>query len=158
MAKKALTKKELENKKQMAYLLFMSGEQQNMIAEYTGISEKTIGSWAAAGRWKVKRSAATISREELINKVLNAIDKMLDTASESDEKNFSSISNALVQMANTIEKLDKKNNIVHQMETFRLFNDDVISQMGSNKEITAEVVKLINRLQINFIDRRMNNE
>lgn len=158
MAKKALTKKEMENKKQLAFLLYMSGEDQKMIAEYTNVSERSVSAWVTAGKWKEKRSASTVTREELINKTLQAIGNMLDKALEEGDKNFSSISNALVQMANTIEKLDKKNNVVHQMATFQLFNDDLVIQMQSNKEVTPELIKLINRLQISFINRKLTNE
>lgn len=150
----------MDNKKQLGFLLFMSGEDQKMIAEYVGVSEKTVGNWVndKKDNWKTKRSVSTVTRDELINKTLQAIGKMLDEALASGDKSFSSISNSLNQMANTIEKLDKKNNVVHLMASFQLFNNDLLQQMPQSKEITPDIIKLINRLQISFVNRRLSNE
>jgi Phage terminase small subunit len=153
-----LTKKELENKKQQAYVMYMGFVEQKDIAEILCVSEKTISNWWTEGKWKEKRGAATVTRDELINKTLQAIGNMLDTALSAGDKNFSTISDGLNKMANTIEKLDKKNNIIHTMECFTAFNNDLMQQMKINKEITPTILKLINRLQNSYITRKMNNE
>lgn len=154
----AMKKKDIENKKQLGFLLYMAGEEQKMIAEHLNITQKTISQWATSDKWKEKRSAATVTRDELVNKTLQAIGNMLDSALEAGDKNYSAISNALVQMANTIEKLDKKNNVVQEMEAYSKFNKFLMVQMQHNKEITPELVKKVNKFQIDYINTRINNE
>ena len=156
--KPRLSKKDLENKKNQAYIMYRGFVEQIEIADILGVSEKTLSNWAIAGKWKETRGAATVTRDELINKTLLGIGKMLDEALSGGDKNFGSITDGLNKMANTIEKLDKKNNIIHLMECFKGFNDDLLFQMQSNKEITPELLKKINRLQISYVNRRMNHE
>ena len=54
------SKKEIEEKKEYARLLFMQGEQQKLIAEKTGVSAQTINKWVNDGGWQEQRAAATI--------------------------------------------------------------------------------------------------
>ncbi|HMO63309.1 MAG TPA: phage terminase small subunit-related protein [Ferruginibacter sp.] len=155
---KRLSNREMDNKKQQAYVMYMGFIEQKEIAEILAVSEKTISDWVAKGKWKAKRSAATVTRDELINKTLEAIGLMLDQALTSGDKNFTSITDGLAKMANVIEKLDKKNNILHVMEVFRNFNEDLIIQAKHNDDVKPDLIKLINRLQASYVNRRMNNE
>ena len=43
------TKKELEDKKDYARLLYMQGEQQKTIAEKAGVSPQTVTKWVNTG-------------------------------------------------------------------------------------------------------------
>ncbi|MBS1641555.1 MAG: terminase [Bacteroidetes bacterium] len=158
MATKRLSKKDIDKLKQQGYVMFMGFVEQKDIAEILCVSEKTISGWVSKGLWKEKRGAATVTRDELINKTLLGIGKMLDAALTSGDKDFGSISDGLNKMANTIEKLDKKNNIIHLMECFKGFNDDLLLQMKESKEVTPTLIKLINRLQASYVNRRMTNE
>ena len=40
-----------EEKKEFARVLYMSGEQQNIIAEKVGVSKQTINRWVAEEAW-----------------------------------------------------------------------------------------------------------
>jgi hypothetical protein len=154
--KPRLTKKEIESKKLIAEIMFMDFEDQKVIAEAVGISEKTIGEWKVAGGWERKRSAKTISRDELVNKLLSNINTMLDEAmSEDAETNFSSLADQLIKMTNAIEKLDRKNNVVYNIETFTNFNRYLLQRMQEDKTLTAEIVKQINKLQNDYVTFRM---
>jgi len=72
------TKKEREQQREHARLLFMQGEPQKSIAEKVGVSAQTITKWVADGGWEQARAAANITRPELVNKILNSINVLLE--------------------------------------------------------------------------------
>ena len=65
-----MTKAELENKRNLARTLYLSGKEQTEIAEMIGVSRVTISKWCTADGWKATRAAKTITRPELIKKLL----------------------------------------------------------------------------------------
>ena len=61
-----------------ARLLFMQGEPQKVIAEKVGVSAQTVTKWVSDGDWQAARSAANITRPELVNKILKSIDVLVE--------------------------------------------------------------------------------
>lgn len=103
------TKKQLEEKREFARLLFMQGEQQKIIADKTGVSQQTISAWVEKFGWASQRAAASITRPELVNKLLLSIDKLIEQVNESnDPESFNSLGDKLAKMSMTIERLEKK--------------------------------------------------
>ena len=150
-------RKDLENKKEFARTLYMSGENQNTIAEKVGVSRVTITKWVAAGNWKERRAAKAVTRPELISKMLLNIDALLDKAAASDKpEDLAGMSDKLSKIASAIEKLDKKANVVDAIEVFIAFSKWVEFRIGSATEITPEVVKLINKLQEQYMNEQFN--
>lgn len=151
---KRLTKKEIENKKQVAYIMYMAFEDNKVIADTLGVSAKTITEWVREGHWKTKRSAGTITRDELVNKCLLSLNKILDDAiaEGGDNKN---LADDLAKMSKTIETLDKKNNVVYNIETFTGFNKYLLQRMQDDSTLDADKVKLINKLQNDYVTHRM---
>lgn len=150
-------RKDLENKKEFARTLYMSGENQNTISEKVGVSRVTINKWVAAGNWKERRAAKAVTRPELISKMLLNIDALLDKAAASDKpEDLAGMSDKLSKIASAIEKLDKKANVVDAIEVFIAFSKWVEFRIGSSKEITPEVVKLINKLQDQYMNEQFN--
>lgn len=144
------------SKKDFAFLLYMNGELQKVICERVGTTSKTLQSWIEKEGWKEKRSAANISRSELVNKGLLTMNTIMDKMlSEKEADNYSAYMDQLIKCANTIEKLDKKNNVVNDMEAFTNFTDALKSMVGTDPEITVENIKLINRLQDKYINTRL---
>jgi uncharacterized protein YjcR len=128
-----------EGKKELAFILYMSGELQKDIAERVGTSAKTVGEWSEKGLWKEKRSAKNITRTELVNKSLNAIAAILDDAVDNgaDSKKIDQLS----KLAKMIEGLDKKNNPVAVMEALTLFIKFLQQLIRDDKEVTLEFIK-----------------
>lgn len=150
-------RKDIENKKEFARALYMAGENQNIIADKTGVSRVTINKWVAAGGWKERRAAKAVTRPELINKMLLNIDALLDKAAASDKpEDLSGMSDKLSKIASAIEKLDKKANVVDAIEVFIAFSKWVEFRIGSDKEITPELIKLINKLQDQYMNEQFN--
>ena len=138
-----------ENKKELAYLLYMQEITQKEICERVGIgSSKTLTSWIAKGNWKEKRAAKTITRTELINKTLERIAEMLD----GDNYNADQLSK-LVAM---VERLDKKSSAVAYMEVFTEFGKWLQQLSYTHKDVDLEFLKMVNRYQDIFISQKMN--
>ncbi|MGN7787413.1 hypothetical protein ACTJIJ_22965 [Niabella sp. 22666] len=150
-----LTKKETEMKKARAFRLYMAGEEQKTIADLEAVSEKTVSKWVTEGNWKNKRSAATITRDELVNKALSAISTMMDNFLQAEEKDFTGFSDSLNKMAATVERLDRKDNVVLDMEAAQRINKHALKLMAFDKEITPDFMRLMNKVQQSYINSRL---
>ena len=64
------TKKELEQKKELARMYYMNGDVQKVIAERVSVSEQTISSWVDKEGWAARRAGINVTRPELVNKAL----------------------------------------------------------------------------------------
>ncbi len=150
-------KKEAENKKELARILYMNGENQQVIADRVGVSRVTVNRWVNEGGWKERRAAKAVTRPELINKLLLSIDKILEKANESeDAETMAGLGDKLSKVASAIEKLDKKANIVDTIEVCIAFGRWVEHRIGTDREVTGETARLINRLQDTYINEQFN--
>lgn len=147
-----------EAKFEHAYLLFMNGIKQVEICEKVGISAPTLSAWVNDNDWRAKRAAKTITRQELINKVLQKIDSLLNTALSDDEADQKGIEDRLSKLSAMVEKLDKQANVVDAIEVFISFNTWLTSRQAIDKTITPELVKLINRTQDAFVNERLGDK
>lgn len=152
-----MAKKGLDDKKGYAHILYMNGENQQNIADKTGVSRVTINKWIKENGWKEKRAAKAVTRPELINKILLSIDTMIDKANnlESPEA-MAGLGDKLSKLASVIEKLDKKANVVDTIEVCIAFGKWVEHRIGIDKEVTPELAKIINKLQDTFINEQFN--
>jgi len=124
-----------------------------------GVSAKTIGHWIEKEGWKEKRSGRNISRTELINKGLLTMNTIMENMlADKDANNYGAYMDQLIKCANAIEKLDKKNNVVNDMDAFMNFNQTLQTWIGTDKEVTVENIKLINRLQDKYITHRLSHK
>jgi len=151
------TKKELDSKKELARMYYMQGDTQKTIAEKTGISEQTIGKWATKDAWATKRAAVNITRPELVNKSLAALNKILDQVYESNDMELiSALPDKLVKFAAAIEKLDKKSNIVGVMDAFMSFTKWIQQRTAFDKEITPDFIRALNKYQDMYVNENIN--
>ena len=152
-----MAKKELDNKKEFARILYMNGESQQDIADKTGVSRVTINKWIKDNGWKERRAAKAVTRPELINKLLLSIDTMIDKANNMDSPEaMAGLGDKLSKVASAIEKLDKKANVVDTIEVCIAFGKWVEHRIGTDKEVTPELAKIINKLQDTFINEQFN--
>lgn len=154
-----ITKKELEDKKDYARLLYMQGEQQKVIAEKVGVSAQTITKWVNVGGWVEQRAAQNITRPELVNKLLRTVDKMIETVNASDDPDAANgLGDKLAKFAATIEKLDKHTSIVDVIEVFMAFSKWLQFQAEFDEDITPELLKTINKYHNQYINYLMQNK
>lgn len=152
-----MAKKDLDNKKELARILYMSGAPQQEIADKVGVSRVTVNRWVGEGSWKEQRAAKAVTRPELINKLLHSIDRMLEQATQSQgPEALAGLGDKLAKVASAIDKLDKKANVVDTIEVCIAFGRWVEHRVGTDKELTPELAKLINRLQDTYINEQFN--
>ena len=153
------TKKELEDKKDYARLLYMQGEQQKTIAEKAGVSPQTVTKWVNTGNWSEQRAAQNITRPELVNKLLRTVDKMIEAVNTSDDPDAANgLGDKLAKFAATIEKLDKHTSIVDVIEVFMAFSKWLQYQAQYDEDITPELLKTINKYHNQYINYLMQNK
>ena len=151
-----MTKAEIENKKQLARTLYLSGMEQQEIAGRTGISKVTISKWCATEGWKEARAAKSITRTELVNKLLLTIDTLIEQVNSSEDPSLmASLGDKLAKLSSVIEKLDKKANVVTVIEVFMAFNKWLDYRAQTDPKLTPELRKAINKYQDMFIVEKM---
>lgn len=153
-----MKKAELERKKNLARTLYMAGKEQNEIAEQIEVSRQTLSRWVSEGKWKESRAASSITRPELVNKLLITIDKLISQVNESDDpEKMAGLGDKLAKMSSVIEKLDKKANVVDAIEVFMAFSKWMQYRAQTDTNITPELLKTFNYYQDLFISEKMNS-
>ncbi len=139
-----------------ARLLFMQGEPQKVIAEKVGVSAQTITKWVNDGDWQAARSAANITRPELVNKILKSIDVLVeDLVNEPSPEKTAAAADKLVKFAATIERLDKKTSVVDIIEVFMAFSKWLQYRMSFDPNVTPELIQTINKYHDLFISEQL---
>ena len=150
------TKQEQDKKKEFARILYMQGDTQKSISEKVGASAVTINKWVQDGGWETAKAASNITRPELVNKLLSAVNKLLDQVNDSDDPVLlAGLSDKLSKFASVIEKLDKKANIVDAIEVFMAFGKWIQYRQSFDSEVTPELVKAINKYQDLYISEHL---
>ncbi len=140
-------KLENEQRRELARMYYLQGMTQKEIADKVGVSRNTISAWIKEDGWDSFRAAKTITRKELIHKMLQQINDKLESKDWTADE--------IVKAASAIEKLDKQTNIVTVTEVFIAYNTWLVGRMQVDKELTPELVKAINRYQDLFIGEQL---
>lgn len=153
-----MTKAELEKKKDLARTLYLSGLEQIEIADKVGVSRVTISKWCNADGWKETRAAKTITRPELIKKMLQTTNDLLDRVKASgDMKLIDSLGDKLSKLMAAIDKLDKSQaNVIDAIEVFMAFSRWLEFRAKSDSDVTPELIKAVNKYQDMFLMESMN--
>lgn len=151
------SKKEMEQKKELARMYYMNGETQKAIAEKVEVSEQTISAWVEKDGWAARRAGINVTRPELVNKALAALNKVLDQVYESDDIELvSQLPDKLAKFASAIEKLDKKANIVSTIDAFMAFSKWIQYRATWDKSITPDFLRALNKYQDLYITEHIN--
>ena len=148
-----------EEKKEFARVLYMSGEQQNIIAEKVGVSKQTINRWVAEEAWDKRRAAQSVTRPEIVNNLLRAISNEVEKLNEErDAEKVAGACDKLSKLAATIEKLDKKASVVDAIEVFIGFGKWLQHRETNDEELTPELIKAINRFQDLYVSELLSTK
>ena len=151
------TKKDNENKRELAKMLYVGGSEVAEIAERVGVSRQSVSAWINKNGWKELRAARSITRPELVNKLLVTINNLIEDVNTGDDpSSVSGLADKLVKLSSVIERLDKKANIVQTVDVFMAFSDWVEYQAKSDPEVTVAFMKVLNRLHNEFLLERAN--
>ena len=153
-----LSREQIEKKKNLGRSLYMSGMELTEIADQLGVSRQSVSKWCSTDGWKEARAAKNISRPELVNKLLLAIDNLIAQVNESgDPEAIGALADKLSKLSSTIEKLDKKANVIDAIEVFMAFNRWIQDQACYDPDITPELIKAINKYQNKFLMEKMSH-
>lgn len=151
-----MSKADFEKKKELARTLYLSGMEQKDIAEKVGASRVSISKWCIAGGWRETRAAKSVTRPELVNKLLLTIDSLITQVQASDDPQLlMGLGDKLAKLSNVIEKLDKKANVVDAIEVFMAFSKWLEFRSQTDPAVTPELMRTINRYQDLYITEQM---
>lgn len=142
-----MTKKDQEKNKELARLYYLNGDTQKLIAERIGVSRVTVAKWISDGAWDAIRTAKTITRKELVNKMMTAASEKLDN----NEMSFDEMS----KLAASIKELDKQTNVITLLEVFTAYNEWLVARMQIDKELSPDLVKTMNKYQDVFLGEQL---
>lgn len=146
---KKTRKNQLDKERELARLYYFQGDSQKAIAQRIGVSAQTVNRWVASGEWDSLRAAKTLSRKELVAKMLQKINERLDSDDWTADE--------IIKSASAIEKLDKKTNVVTIMEVFATFGNWLAARMQIDPELTPEIIQVITKYQDIFISEQMSS-
>lgn len=151
-----MTKAETEKKKSLARSLYLAGMEQAEIADKVDVSRVTISKWCNAEGWKEARAAKSITRPELVNKLLLTIDTLITQVNSSEDPNLiAGLGDKLAKLSAVIEKLDKKANVVDVIEVFMAFSKWLEYRAATDPELSPELIKAFNKYQDLYITEQM---
>ncbi|MDR0829850.1 MAG: hypothetical protein LBN95_07045 [Prevotellaceae bacterium] len=146
-----------EKKQQLAYTLYLQGRQQKEIANLLDVTTATISNWAQKGNWQLKRASQSLSRKELVSKLLVSINTTIDMVNElGDIELMMKLPEKLAGFANLIGKIDQKDKVLELIEAFNGFNTWLELRAIKDKRLTPEILALIAELQEKYVDETIN--
>ena len=131
-----MTKKEMEDRRSLARILYMSGISQAEIAERTGVSKVTLSKWVNTLGWDKIRAGQNITRHE--------------------PEALASAGDRLSKLAAVVEKLDRRANVVDVIEVFMAFNDWLLRRMETDRELNPAIIRTINAYQDKYVSGMVN--
>jgi transposase len=145
MATKTITsKEELSRKKRLAYTLYVeNGFEQKVIAEITGISERSILNWKKDNNWEADKEESRMGFEQQRRRIRKQIDNVLTQIEKRDEPYNvpdSKESDIINKLADAAKKLQTELSFAHKSEAGKQFILYIQSTYGQTK--TVEVVEL----------------
>lgn len=151
-----MTKADIEKKKSLARSLYLAGMEQTEIAEKVDVSRVTVSKWCTSEGWKEARAAKSITRPELVNKLLLTIDTLITQVNASEDPTLiAGLGDKLAKLSAVIEKLDKKANVVDAIDVFMAFTKWMEFRAQTDPDITPALLKTINRYQDLYITDQM---
>lgn len=142
-----MSKNEVEKIKELARMYYLNGDTQKLVAEKVGKSRVTINKWVAEGGWDAMRVAKTITRKEIVTKMMQEANKKL----EEGKLTFDEMS----KLAASIDKIDRQTNAITIYEVMTAYNEWLVVRMGVDKELTAELVRTMNYYQDVFLSEHV---
>lgn len=137
-----------ERERELARFYFMQGMEQKEIAERVGVSPVTVNRWAKNDNWALKRAATTISRKEIVVKMLMDLNEKLDNNEITPDE--------MAKVTASIERIDKQTNVVTVIDVFTSYNRWLISRMNLDQDLTPELLQVMNKYQDLFINEKLN--
>lgn len=136
----------MERKRRLAFTLYVeNGFEQKVIAEITGISEKTITAWkkksAAEGNdWEEERRAALLGPDKVMRRIMRLYDVMLTQIEQRpapDNVPNSKEADSLNKLADTAKKLQADLTLFVKSEVGKQFITYIQQVHGQARAVEA---------------------
>ena len=144
-----MTTIEREQKQSLAKILFLQGLTCKDISDKIGVSANTISKWSVAGAWSEERAARTITRPQLVMKMLHELDKKVTNGDWKPQD--------VAMVAAAISKLDKQTNVVTVIEVFTKYQGWLAKRAEIDPDLDADFLKKTYHYQDKFINEQMSN-
>lgn len=142
-----------DTKQELAKVLYLSGLPQEEILQKVDVSRQTLSRWVNTLGWKEMKAARSITRPELVNKLLASINSLLDRANApGNEEMLASLGDKLVKTATAIEKLDRRASVVDRIDTMIDFENWLADRRDGYPQLTDELFQLVNRLHDDYLN------
>ena len=145
-----MTKKELQEKKALAYRHFMNGEAQNEIARKVGVSTTTLSRWVNSGKWDERLNDEKTSSVELANCMMLAAKKMTDIIIQEIEKgdysieNITKCSDNVVKIMASAERVANTVTKAKVIDVLMMLDNWLILRAKTDKNLTPQLLSTIN--------------
>ena len=96
------------------------------------------------------RTAKSITRKELVAKIMKKADEKLENGDMSADE--------MAKLAASIEKIDKRTNATTIIEVLTSYNNWLVARTQIDKELTVDFLKMTNRYQDIFIAEQVSAE
>ena len=98
------------------------------------------------------KAARSITRPELVNKLLSSINSLLDKANEPGNEDMLAAGRQAYQDSTAIEKLEKKASVVDRIDTMIDFENWLASHRDEYPQLTNELFQLVNQLHNDYLN------
>lgn len=140
----ANTKEEIARKKRLAYTLYVDNNfEQKVIAEITGISEKSISKWKTEDEWDNDREEARMGFEQQRRRIRRQLDNLLtEIEKRKSPNNFPNAKEGdlINKLADAVKKLQTELSFAHKAEAGKQFIGYIQTTHGQARAI--DVVEL----------------
>ena len=105
----AMTKKEANQKRELAKMLFLyENITQKEIADRVRVSEVTMSKWSKADNWDSLKVSITITKEEQLKNLYRQLSAINQAISQRDNQKFATPAEAdtITKLANAISKME----------------------------------------------------
>lgn len=134
------TAAELNRKKKLAYTLFVENSfEQKVIADITGISERSISQWKKDGKWEEDRDEARMGFEQQRKRIKRHINNILAQVELRGQDSIPSASesDSINKLADAAKKLQTELSFAHKSETGKQYISYIQSTYGQAKAVEA---------------------
>lgn len=131
-------------KKQIAKELYMLGNHtQKELAQRVGVTENTMGKWCK--EWKPIKAAATATKNEVIQRIDEQINKVFEAAEKESRSLTSTDTDMLSKLSKIRESMNKEIGLSIIMQVFIEYNNFLMSH-------DSELCRQNNKYQDQFVN------
>lgn len=129
-------------KREYAFDMFINTDYtQKQIAEFVGVTEKTIGKWKEINNWDQLKSAQTITSQKIIRSIYKRMTELTEAGQNLEADKLIKLAKTIESLSNNKVTISQTINVLKEFTSF-LYNNN--PQMA--KEVNIQMQKFVNNL------------